>query len=138
MKIRKKTIFMMSKDDVDLMMDDPQNFWRNVNKIGERAFADCNSIILLNYLPNHIESVESYAFQNCKNMKEITLPQSVTSLGTNIFEGCDKLEKITFRNKNIEGLSGALKGFNFDSILESAHELTFVRNKEKEIDEERE
>lgn len=44
------------------------------------------------YLPDTAETVNDYAFKNCTALKEITIPQSVVSMGTSILYGCSSLE----------------------------------------------
>lgn len=51
-------------------------------------------------IPDKIEKkpvtkIESNAFKNFKNLKELILPASITTIGTNILTGCSNLEKLT-------------------------------------------
>ena len=49
------------------------------------------------YLPDTLTSIHSLAFEQVKEMEEIDIPASVTSLGYDIFNGCYyNLEKINF------------------------------------------
>ncbi|MBO4839091.1 MAG: leucine-rich repeat protein [Lachnospiraceae bacterium] len=49
------------------------------------------------YLPDTLTSIHSLAFERVKEMEEIDIPASVTSLGYDIFDGCYyNLEKINF------------------------------------------
>lgn len=71
----------------------------NVTKICEYAFKDC--IYLENLiLPENDITLESHAFQNCKSLKEMSLPASLVnkSIGAFLFEGCSSLEKIIFED----------------------------------------
>ena len=43
-----------------------------------------------------MKSIEGYAFADCKSLKEIEIPCNLISSGT--FDGCTKLEKVTFTN----------------------------------------
>lgn len=41
-----------------------------------------------------------FVFENCKNIKEITIPSSVVEMKDNVFKGCEKLTNIFIPNKN--------------------------------------
>ena len=64
-----------------------------VHHIGNEAFADSSVEIVDLYYG--IETIGDAAFRNCVNIKEITLPETLTSIAANAFEGCTGLEKIT-------------------------------------------
>ena len=52
--------------------------------ITESAFKNCDSIISIT-IPNSVTSVGSSAFTVCDSLKSITIPSSVTSIGKYIF-----------------------------------------------------
>ncbi|MBR3123592.1 MAG: leucine-rich repeat domain-containing protein, partial [Prevotella sp.] len=45
--------------------------------------------------------IESYAFANCSSLMNITIGNSVTSIGSGAFIGCPNLKTVTFHCKNI-------------------------------------
>lgn len=54
-------------------------------------------------LPDEIENVQvqyigSRAFENCRGLKEVVMPNRVLEIGDHAFNGCSNLEKITFSN----------------------------------------
>lgn len=49
----------------------------------------------------NVQEIENSVFMNCKNLKSIDIPASVTTLGSWIFQECDNLKDITLH----EGLS---------------------------------
>ena len=54
-------------------------------------------------IPETIEGYEvkwisSYAFSNCKNITEITIPDSVTEIGNYAFDNCTSLSKVQLSN----------------------------------------
>ena len=49
-------------------------------------------------IPNSVTSIGSYAFSGCDNLTSITIPNSVTSIGSYAFSGCDNLTSITIPN----------------------------------------
>ncbi|WP_304379423.1 leucine-rich repeat domain-containing protein [uncultured Parabacteroides sp.] len=46
-----------------------------------------------------ITSIKEYAFCNCKTLKTITLPDSISDIGETAFRGCEALEKFSFPPK---------------------------------------
>lgn len=55
-------------------------------------FADCK-------IPSSVTYIGTYAFQNCKNLKKIDLPQNLITISAGLFDGCSALEDITFSTK---------------------------------------
>ena len=45
-----------------------------------------------------MEKISAYAFQDCKKLKEINVPDSVNNIGRNAFYGCTSLTSITIPN----------------------------------------
>ena len=64
-----------------------------MHHIGNEAFADSSVEFVDLYYD--IYTIGEHAFRNCVNIKEITLPETLTSIAANAFEGCTGLEKIT-------------------------------------------
>ena len=66
--------------------------------IGERCFygAGLKSIDL----PWTVNSIGNEAFSECDSLVEITIGDNITHLGQAAFKGCDRLEKVSFSNKN--------------------------------------
>ena len=58
------------------------------------AFQGCSGLTELT-LPNSITSIGDYAFYSCRGLTELTLSNSLTSIGKYAFKGCIGLEKIT-------------------------------------------
>ncbi len=66
-----------------------------VKIIEDSAFSGCENLTEMK-LPNGLVSLGGFAFNNCKSLKEIEIPCNLISSGT--FDGCTKLEKVTFTN----------------------------------------
>ena len=49
-------------------------------------------------IPNSITSIGNYAFERCSGLTSVTIPNSVTSIGTWAFEGCRGLTSVTIPN----------------------------------------
>ena len=45
----------------------------------------------------HVEKIGKYSMAGLKGLKEVDLPQALKAVGDHAFEGCDKLEKVTFQ-----------------------------------------
>ena len=63
----------------------------SVEKIGDKAFCNVNTLEHINIPPNLTE-IGKYAF-TCTSLKEIDLPQGPEKIGDFAFEFCDSLEK---------------------------------------------
>lgn len=61
--------------------------------IGERAFNDCKSLTEIT-IPEGVESIGEYAFCDCEKLKSITLPQSLKEIGAAAFYWCSSLKNI--------------------------------------------
>lgn len=71
-------------------------FGDNVSSIGCGAF--CYSGLRELTLPDTITSVGEYAFSDCENLKTVTIEASITTLPNYLFEGCDMLCSVTMSN----------------------------------------
>lgn len=67
---------------------------RTVRSLGVDCFTYCNTLTTV-YLPNTLEVIEDYAFNDCKRLRGIFIPESVTSIGEGAFYGCENLEAIS-------------------------------------------
>ena len=54
------------------------------------AFSNCSQ--LTEIVLENIEIIEPYAFYNCSSLKKFSIPDSVTSIDSTAFEGCDNLD----------------------------------------------
>ena len=68
-----------------------------ITTIQSRAFEDCRQITSV-IIPNSVTSIKWAAFQDCENLISVTIPNSVTSIGDSAFESCYKLTSITIPN----------------------------------------
>lgn len=67
-----------------------------VTSIGERAFnfLYCQDIIEIT-IPDSVTSIGDYAFRSCESLEKIIMPDSVTSIGDYAFNMCRSLKEIT-------------------------------------------
>ena len=61
------------------------------------AFDNCSSLTSIT-IPNSVTSIGSYAFDNCSSLTSITIPNNVTSIGSYAFYNCRSLTSITIPN----------------------------------------
>ena len=64
-----------------------------VTQIGYYAFQNCKDLTSV-IIPQTITSLPSSAFLNCSSLTTITMSSNVTTIGNNAFEGCKSLSSI--------------------------------------------
>ncbi len=70
---------------------------KKVMCIGQRAFEQCKNLTNIT-IPNSVTSIGFEAFHFCSSLTNITIPNSVTSIGSGAFWGCSSLTNITIPN----------------------------------------
>jgi len=61
------------------------------------AFEDCKTLVNIN-IPNSVTSIQRNAFDSCTSLSSITIPNSVTSIGDSAFQWCTNLTSVTIGN----------------------------------------
>jgi hypothetical protein len=79
------------------------------NHIYQNAFENCSDLKDL-IIPNTIISIGSNAFSNCSGLTTIYIPNSVISINDNAFTNCRKMTSINIPNSVIEIGANAFKG----------------------------
>ena len=69
----------------------------NTRLIADWAFEDCKSLTSVT-IPNRVTSIGDYVFYGCKGLTSITIPNSVTSIGYSAFSDCYALTSVTIPN----------------------------------------
>ena len=74
-----------------------------IHTIGEHAFDSCKALQRMD-LPNTVQIIGSYAFYDCNSMTYINIPTGVQIINDHVFFGCASLESIDLPNtfKSIE------------------------------------
>ena len=68
---------------------------KNVSEIGDGAFLSCSSLTTVEILgPVKELTGTNGVFSGCTALKTVTLPDTLTNIGTGTFNGCASLEKI--------------------------------------------
>ena len=71
-----------------------------VTKINSQAFSYCKNVLNIT-LPNSITTIETEAFSNCINLESINIPQNVTLIEDKTFIRCKNLTEV-FIQGNVE------------------------------------
>ena len=99
--------------DYYLLLHSSSRYYTKNDTIGDYMFYDCN---LKNIkLPNSVTSIGSYAFLSCSSLTSITIPNSVTSIGYDAF-GSELKKVIMFPNTIPSGLSSAFNA-NYSGMI---------------------
>ena len=77
----------------------------SVTRIGNSAFEGCKGLTKIT-VPNTITSIGYGAFWYCDKLKSIELPNSVKNIGQYAFYHCDKIKSITIPN-SVTNIGGA-------------------------------
>lgn len=64
------------------------------------CFANCSSLTSVT-IPNSVTEIGSCAFENCNNLTSVTIPNSVTYIYDFAFEGCQMLRSISFPDSSV-------------------------------------
>ena len=89
-----------------------------VKWISSYAFSSCKNITEIT-MPDSVTEIGEWAFRDCKNLTEITIPDGVTEIGDSAFLGCKSLTEITVSpdNKNYVSVDGVLFTKNMSTLV---------------------
>ena len=76
---------------------DELQYFANVEEIKKNAFRACANLKNMT-LPNSISKIEDYTFYYCSNLEEIIIPNDASSIGVSAFAYCKKIESIILPN----------------------------------------
>ena len=66
----------------------------NVTSIGNYAFENCKSLTIVT-IPDSVTSIGDYAFSYCSGLASVTIGNGVTSIGAMAFLDCSELTSVT-------------------------------------------
>ena len=81
--------------------------------IGSKAFQNCRALTSIT-IPDSVTTIGDYAFSDCSRLTSITIPDSVTSIGSEAFANCLMPTKITFKGTK-EQWDAIVKSSDWDS-----------------------
>ncbi len=71
-----------------------------VRAIGSSAFQSCKVLTSIT-LPEGLTMIESYAFLWCQNLKKLSLPGSLKTIGMYAFYGCSALNNVSYSGSSV-------------------------------------
>ena len=77
-------------------------------------------------IADKVTSISSYAFSNCKNLKKITFPATLTAIGSLALEGCSSLTTVVWNVKKMADFSANNTPFYYYS--DSSHDNFDIRS----------
>ena len=81
---------------LDLMFVPSVSIPASVTTIHKRAFENCRSMATVTFADgSKLKEVGNWAFFQCMSLKDINLPEGVTTIGNGAFYGCAYLENLT-------------------------------------------
>lgn len=96
---------------VDIIIDSSRAEIPSYAGIGSEAFRRCTVDILSIHMPGDAGGISSRAFEDCNNLKNLTLSGEYSSIGFYVFQHCYNLTRINIKNRlnwdSISILSGA-------------------------------
>jgi len=84
----------IAKDTNVITIVKEENVFTNSDTIQKGAFGDYPEDIKEIVIPEGITSIEENAFEGCDNLTSITLPGSLKHIGRDAFTDCNKLKNI--------------------------------------------
>jgi len=85
--------------DTDIELPTLYYYMFPVSRIASGGFANYLSLENIT-IPNSVTSIGDYAFYGCANLTSINIPRSVTSIASNAFAGCSGLTSIVVDPEN--------------------------------------
>lgn len=98
--------------------------WEKVRSVGEEAFVKCTALTEVNL--DCTGKVDDFAFQNCTNLKTVTMSARTDSFGVGVFQGCTALEDVSLSTGLTEIPKQMFKGCKAIKKLEIPSNITTI------------
>ena len=125
------TKLRLTKDgkNATIVGGDPTNYYGSYTASKDNvlpAFLFYNSKLTNIYLPNTITSIESYCFGNSKQLVDLSIPASVTSVNSSFVNGCSALTTLYVGSgsSSYDALNGVLYTKDLKTLVKYPEGLT--------------
>lgn len=79
----------------------------SLEEISEKTFKDCKKLSAMDLSTcSKLSKIEKNMFENCEEIKSITLPNTITEIGGSAFQNCAALNKIDLSNLALTSIGG--------------------------------
>ena len=79
----------------------------SLEEISEKAFKDCKKLSAMDLSTySKLSKIEKNMFENCEEIKSITLPNTITEIGGSAFQNCAALKNIDLSNLALTSIGG--------------------------------
>ena len=95
----------------------------SVETIGQRAFENCRSLQSITFQGNLLTDIGNWAFYNNHALRQISIPEGVTTIGDGAFYGCTYLDSLNLPatlnlvGDNAFALCNKLKSIDVDAVI---------------------
>lgn len=93
MTINKGLLTDVHVRNIELLKENPNRFWQDVDKIGSLAFKSCYNLEEIT-IPAKVKEIGFGAFRYCNNLKKVEFEGPIERLSIGIFEECVKLTDV--------------------------------------------
>ena len=91
-----------------------------VKTISTSAFEDCTNLRMVIFPDNGTYNIEYRAFAGCTQLNYVYLPNSLTNIGDQAFDGCKRLKCGSIYASNSETIKELLRNIKIDPIIYSS------------------
>ena len=93
-----------------------------VTSLGNLAFNGCKGLTTVT-IPDSVTSIGEVAFRCCSGLTSITIPENVTSIGDHAFQDCWKLSIVTYKGQTYTSKSALLNVLSANGVKIGANNI---------------